>query len=147
MSRFNSPSKALKFLNRSIALNNSTINNNKVRCLVTDSEQAILNRASKGKGIARISDSKFEVPSINTKRNVDRYILSTRILKSHFKNALGPFVGQQLESEMNRLLSGFDSYLQNNPKLFCELVASYGTWFKLFILSGIREQGVVKDYF
>ena len=108
--------------------------------------ESIPQRSLLSKGIARSSDFSFEVPNINTKRNNDRYLLAVRILTSYFKNFLAQHVPASLETSLNRLLTTLGLYLQKSPATFCATVASHGTWFKAWLLSGFDGQGDISDY-
>lgn len=95
--------------------------------------------------IRRSSNDPFLVPTINTKRNTDRYLLASKVLQSYFKNFILPHTSHELQLIISELFSSLDNYYQRSPALFCEYVASHGNWIKRYFLTGSRDRAGITD--
>jgi len=91
-------------------------------------------------GIPRIEDNPFKIPQVNAKRNSQRYLQITAVLREYIK-LLFSTNAPHLEVSFSRLFAFMDGLYADSPQRYCAHITDLNNWFKVYVLSGSRAQG------
>jgi len=95
-------------------------------------------------GVPRSSSDPFKVPGYNVKVNNTTYMQITSILRHYTKTVLGAW-DPRFVNLTSALFASCDNSFQKSPKEFCSFQSQLHTWFKIYLLTGKNDQGVVLD--
>lgn len=101
---------------------------------------AEVNRVLTKSGVPRSDRHPFYIPNINTKRNTDRYIQITAVLRQYVEMLI-PHTEDQLLIHISSLFGFLDNMFNRSASSFCTTVALLNNWFKVYVLSGKRHMG------
>lgn len=102
------------------------------RCLVT--------KAKSMKMEAKAVQAAFRLPRENIKFNEDRYLQITAVLRQYVSMTFSD-MNPLFYKECFKVFGFMDNLFSQSHREFCETMARHSNWFKVFALSGRRNQG------